>query len=380
MTTTRTLLAGLAIAVAAPDVRAQSAPFDDRWQLSGEGTRVESLDGRPALRMRTGIARLAGVQLEDGSIDLDVKLSPNRSFVYILFRVEEQGFHEELYLRTHKSNLPDALQYSPVWNGESNWQLYHGPGATASVPIPHDTWTHLRVVVQGTRAALFIGADTVRPAMVMELARPTRKGGVALRSFVPAGTLPADGPFTAFSQVVVRPGHVPFDFAAVPRPTVERPAGLITKWQLSPAYPTLSDEFAAPPTTVEAERRGWRTFATESHGVLVIGRHIRRPVANSSLVARLVLRAERDTVAPLALGFSDIATVYANGRPIMRGHARYTQDLPRQEGVIGLHQAVAWLPLRRGDNEVLIQLSDDFGGWGLLGRLVPGYGAAVVSP
>src|SRR5215510_3194838 len=91
-------------------------PFDARWQLTGEATRVEPLDGREALRMRTGAARLDGARFKDGTIDLDVKLSPHRSFVYLLFRTAAPGFQEEVYLRPAKSELPDALQYTPMWN------------------------------------------------------------------------------------------------------------------------------------------------------------------------------------------------------------------------------------------------------------------------
>lgn len=376
----RLLLWLFTFALSAPPLPAQALPFDNRWQLNGDETRRASLDGRSALLMRSGVARRDDVRLQDGTIDVDVMMSPHRSFVYLLFRAETTGQHEELYLRTHKSDLPDALQYSPVWNGESNWQLYHGPGATASATIPRGAWTHLRLVLQGQRAALFIGADTVRPALVMELARAPRAGGIALRSFVPAGTEPATGPFTAFANVVVRPGTVPFDFSRHPVTPLPRVDGLVTRWQLGPAAATPADEFAPLPASVPAERAQWPAFDVEPHGVLVIGRHLRRPAPNSRVVARLVLRAERDTVAPLVLGFSDIATVYANGQPIMRGHARYTQDQPRQEGVIGLHQGVAWLPLRQGENEVLVQVSDDFGGWGVMGRVVGGYGVSVHAP
>lgn len=375
----RLICFALTFVFAAPSLRAQALPFDDTWQLTGDDTRRATLDGRSAMLMRSGVARRDDVALQDGTIDVDVMMSPQRSFVYLLFRAGGAGEHEELYLRTHKSGLPDALQYSPVWNGESNWQLYHGPGATAPAAIPRGAWTHLRLVMQGQRAALFIGADTAHPAMVMELARATRAGGIALRSFVPAGTEPAQGPFTAFANVMVRNGYVPFDFSRHPVQAPPRMDGLITRWQLSPASRTPAEEFAPLPESAAADRAQWPAFSVEPHGVLVIGRHVRRPAPNSRIVARLVLRAERDTMAPLVLGFSDIATVHANGRPIMRGHARYTQDLPRQEGVIGLHQGVAWLPLRRGDNEVLVQVSDDFGGWGVMGRLPGGYGVELVS-
>ena len=54
--------------------------------------------------------------------------------------------------------------------------------------------------------------------------------------------------------------------------------------------------------------------------------------------------------------------------PLWHGDAHYSFDTPRQEGVIHLGQASLFLPLARGDNEILVVVSDVFGGWGLMGR------------
>ena len=375
------MIVALALAGALQVSQAQEErpmPFDARWRLTGELTRVEALDGREALRMRSGTARLDGVRFRDGTIDLDVKLSPHRSFVYLLFRTGAPGFHEEIYLRPAKSELPDSLQYSPTWNDESNWQLYHGRGATAAATLAHEAWMHLRLVVEDRRAALFLGDDLARPAMVMELAREPQEGGIGLQSFVPKGVLPADVPLTGFANVVVRPGFVPFDFSKETRNLPPRPPGLVTRWQLSAPFPTPMGELPALPASTLDERRLWPSYEIEERGVLVVGRHLKRPAPDSAVVARLVVRAERDGPVPLELGFSDFATVFVTGRPVLRGNARYSYDEPRQEGVIGLHQLIVWLPLAKGENEVLILLSDDFGGWGLIGRLPPGHGASVV--
>jgi hypothetical protein len=118
----------------------------------------------------------------------------------------------------------------------------------------------------------------------------------------------------------------------------------------------------------------------EPTGVAVIGRHVARPAADAAVVARLVLRAYAGGLQRLDLGYSDYVTVFVNGRPLFAGDAHSSYDQPRQEGLIGLWQATVWLPLERGDNEVLLAVSDGFGGWGLIGRLDPAGGAQLVSP
>lgn len=63
-----------------------------------------------------------------------------------------------------------------------------------------------------------------------------------------------------------------------------------------------------------------------------------------------------------------------NGRPVFAGDARFSNDNPRQEGLIGEHQALVWLPVKTGENEILLALTENFGGRGLIGRLEPADG------
>ena len=58
-----------------------------QWKLSGDSTRVATIDGRQVLSIGTGAAERRDVKLEDGTIDVDVMTSHRRSFVYIGFRV-----------------------------------------------------------------------------------------------------------------------------------------------------------------------------------------------------------------------------------------------------------------------------------------------------
>ena len=71
----------------------------------------------------------------------------------------------------------------------------------------------------------------------------------------------------------------------------------------------------------------------------------------------------------LDLGFSDEYLLFVNGRPVAGGEAAYRFDNPRGDGVLHANQSVVYLPLRRGENEVLIVLLDVFGGWGIVGAL-----------
>jgi hypothetical protein len=326
------------------------------------------------LEVETGTARRRDVQLEDGTIDFDVQVTSRRSFVYVEFRGAGDGEYEEIYLRPHKSSLPDAVQYAPVWQGRSSWQLYHGPGATAAVSFEPGAWTHVRVMLAGRRAALFV-KDMQKPALVVpRLARDPKPGYIGLRGFLPAD-VPGTGPIARFSNVVVRPGPVAFDFDAALRPaaasapkTSPEPDTPVRSWAVSQSFvPASADVSELPAAAVTGE---FRKIDAEPGGLLELHRHVAVP-RNSRVtagVARVRIRAAAAGTYAFDLGFSDIATVFLNGRPVFRGDGTFTTDAPRREGLIGYDQARLYLPLAAGDNELSILVSDVFGGWGIMGR------------
>src|SRR5690349_24984471 len=86
-----------------------------------------------------GAATVKDMDLRDGVLDMDVATPAKRGFFGIQFRADSLD-GEYVYLRQHKSGLPDAMQYTPVLNTGLNWQLYSGPGFTGAVDIPRDAW------------------------------------------------------------------------------------------------------------------------------------------------------------------------------------------------------------------------------------------------
>jgi hypothetical protein len=356
--------------------RAQQISFaDPQWKIAGDSTRVETFDGRQTLRMETGSAERADIKFEDGTIDVDLMTSRRRSFVYIIFRAQNEGEHEEFYLRPHKSGLPDAAQYAPVFQGQSAWQLYWGVRGTAAPEITPNVWQHLRIVVAGRRAAFFLN-DTAKPFMVVpRLARDPQSGYIAFSSLVPNGT-PGSGPGVRYSNLVVRPSVVAYDFANAPvEPAL--PPGMIEKWEVGSA-------FAAPDTAVATIAPEWtnnfRVLPIEPDGFVELHRVVPMPKVNNYVgaVARVRVTVDRAMTRRLDLGFSDRATVFLNGSPIVFRDDSY-DFAARRDGLISLSQARVYLPLRAGANDISIVVTDRFGGWGIMGRF-PDMAGLRVAP
>jgi hypothetical protein len=342
---------------------------DGKWEIEGPGIRVERFDGRDVLSVETGSAVRREVSLQDGTIDFDVQLSRRRSFVYVTFRMADDREYEEIYLRPHKSGLPDAIQYAPVYQGQSGWQLHHGPGATAAAAFEPGVWTHVRLVLQDRRAALFLG-DAPEPALLIpRLGHVPAAGYLGLRAFLPADT-PGEGPIARYSNVTVRPGEVPFDFSSVRLEAEPVEPGAVRSWAVSRAFLPPDDGVAValPGAKVLGE---FRRVPAQADGLVELHAHVRLPSDTSrsaAAVARVNVRAETAGVRRLDLGFSDQATVFLNGRPLFHGDSHYSFDNPRQEGVIHYGQSTLFLPLSAGDNELAVLVADEFGGWGLMAR------------
>jgi hypothetical protein len=373
----RALFGGLlvgSLALASPTLgQARSLPFSDGgWKLDGPSLSVANVEGRDSLAVETGFAERSDARFADGTIEFDVQLTRRRSFVYVSFRIHDDDTREEFYLRPHKSTLPDAVQYAPVYQGQSAWQLHHGPGGTTAMGFEPGAWTHVKVVVEGTRAALFVGGGTAPVLIVPRLCGKPGAGAISVGGFAPPGT-PGSGPIARFANVTLRPEVDPVDWGTGPKPFDPGP-GTIRSWSVSNAVTPLASQVPQPPAG-----DGWRTVAVEPEGLLALDRHVTRPKGArlATAAARVQVTAPEAATRVFELGFSDIATVFLNGRPVFTGDATYSFDAPRRDGLIGFDQARLYLPLVKGRNELVVVVSDVFGGWGLMGRFPDAAGLGI---
>jgi hypothetical protein len=377
----RTILA-LAIllfspAAVAAQERGTELPVDRaHWALSGDA-RIESYLGRPALRMRFGSAEAAGVSFQDGTLEFDLAVGTHRNFPFVDLRKIGEGEFEEFYFRTHKSELPDAIQYVPTWHGVGGWQLYHGPGFTAPVAFPRHEWFHVRIVLSGPKAAVFVGETDQPQLIVTRLRREPKAGGLAFEAIAP-GT-PPDGEFTTnISNVVIRPGVVPFDFSKV-RDEEPSPPGVVTRWDVSGLF--VAKAIQVHSLAEAGDRVTWTRVEAEPSGLLVLDRWVARAPQGqwSAALARVVVTSTEAGTRAFHFGYSDEVTVFLNGVPLFTGDAHYSFDNPRQEGLIGLTQGTVYLPLHTGRNELVLAVSDVFGGWGVMGRFENMLGLTVTT-
>jgi len=370
----------LTLAISSSAEAAESKPLrldltDPGWEFSGEGTIVQELDGQLALRLMSGHATYRDLEFLDGTIEFDLQVTELRSFAYLYFRMLSDDEHEEFYFRPHKSLLPDAVQYTPVYKGSSQWQLYHDADFTAAARFPSNEWIPVKVVVEGTQAAVFVG-DVAQPQLVVpKLARKPAAGYLALRSFMTFGT-PPDTYVANFANVTVTPGVIDYEF---PEPAATAAdLGVIDEWLLSSSFAPAEGDILELPAEVLASD-AWTAVAARDDGLVELERFVDRPegVRRASVVARLKLTAAQATTRRLNLGFSDEISVFLNGRLLVVDDQSYSFNLPRRQGLWRTGQLSLFLPLEEGTNDLAIVVTDRFGGWALSGLLEGGAGVEV---
>jgi hypothetical protein len=258
---------------------------------------------------------------------------------------------------------PDGIEYTPVSHGLSSWQLYHGPGFWAPVHYPVGDWFTIRLAVAGRRAEVFV-ADLDTPALVIpELKRPVTTGGIGLQVGGP-GLLVARFAWTS-ERPIVTAAPDPDDRTMTPRPP-----GVSGGWEVSEPF-AEADLGAASgvPSLAGVRVTGWTPVEAEPGGLVDLAMLHGIGDGRETVLARTTLHAEADEIATLEFGFSDRAVVFLDGRPVFRGDDAYRSRDYRFLGSIGWWDTV-YLPLRAGPNELVVAVSETFGGWGLQARLV----------
>ena len=85
--------------------------------------------------------------------------------------------------------------------------------------------------------------------------------------------------------------------------------------------------------------------------------------------ARAVVRSGEAQTKALNFGFSDRGLVFLNGRLLFSGNNTYRSRSLRYLGAMTVDNDAVYLPLEAGDNELVMVVSESFGGWGLVARL-----------
>ena len=183
------------------DLRAVNVEVSAATYRGRSATRVIERQPTPPVASGEAIAILPGPEFINGVIEVDVvgRLAPGsgagaRGFVGLAFDVTDGGSRfKSFYLRPTNGRADDQLrrnhstQYTSIPEHPWNRLRKEEPGVYESyVDLEADAWTRMRVVVEGTKASLFVNGAEQPCLIINDLKHAARGGAIAL--WLGAGT------------------------------------------------------------------------------------------------------------------------------------------------------------------------------------------------
>lgn len=338
----------------------ESVPFDDeRWQIEALEYEVVDYFGQQALKMKGGSALLPELDIKNGLVEYDIAITEERGFAGLVFRLQDNSNYEHFYIRPHQSGNPDANQYQPVNNGRDAWQLYHGAGYGTPTKYKYNEWMHVKILYAGDQAYVYIDSD--EPVLhIPDLKRSHMGGAIGLNSANFSAVHFANFKYTKLANA--------YEFRAAP--AIEPADNMVTSWQVSDTFAAESIQGVTELDEPHMANRTWHELAAESTGITNISQVQGIDEERNTAFAMVKLSADEPQIKVLKLGYSDAASVYLNGTLIYRGDNTYRSRDYRYLGTIGLFDSIP-LPLKAGENELCIAVTEAFGGWGLMGQITP---------
>lgn len=345
----------------------------DHWGIQADPPRTpddtaryEAHLGHASLLLPGGFAWAKGVELRNGTIEADVATAPKGAFFGVAFHVTSPDQFENIFFRPGSSG---TVQYSPSWFNMNAWQFYPGSEYTAEPDFPADRWVHVRIIIKGLQATVYFDTATAPVMVVKNLAQGGTSGTIGFWAVGGGGYL---------SNVRYRadPATYPLE------PTRSVIPGAITEgWSLSPALDVAKTDPGAYPNVATMQ---WQPVSTEREGIVMIGRYRKdprvypstlppeyparpAPIPGTQVVfARTTISAPRARVRKMWVGYSDDVVVYLNGQPLYAGRNARSSREPNYYGWFYPYADAVYLPLRAGRNELVLAVSETFGGWGFL--------------
>lgn len=337
-----------------------SIPLDTtHWDFKAQSYILEQYKGKDAIYIQNGQTIWKDAKFLNGTIEFDVFLTERQAFPGVFFRQYDGSNAEAFFLRPHLSGKPDANQASPIVNGIQAYQLYFGPMYSFPYTYSYDDWTHVKVVVNHNRAQVYLD-HSEKPHLSWYLKNEIKEGIVSIGgSFAPMH----------FADIKINTKEyeiVDFEAGKERKPT----KGIVRQWQISDKF---EEGLLKNPSTVKEviKDRKWGDWLPIQENIAVdISRRILLRgdgVPGNTVFAKITIDSEKDQTILFDFGYSDRAVVILNGNPIYKGTNKWRSRDYRYLGTIGFFDSV-YLDLKKGDNTLLMAISEDFGGWLVTGK------------
>lgn len=341
-----------------PEIRVAMQP--DAWEYDSARVKfithrsvstVQGLDGGALMHLRDQ-------NFENGIIEFDIEL-PEQGFVGIRFRqTDDRSVGEDFYIRSFWPVNPlnrTLTQYTTMVDSLSLWDLTDDYQAPA--PLYQNRWNHVKLVVNGRQMRAYVNDSLIMHVPVLE-------------SEQTAGKITFSGN-AIFANLVIRPNATEDLPAVTGYDPTEHDPYYLRKWQVTtpveflPGRDLLTGDI--PDSTTQ-----WTPIQAGHRALVNLSKLFGKTKNGQRRLAWLktTITSDNRQSKRLSLGFSDEVWVLINGQ-LLHVDKNYfgTPSMKEPKGRCTIENTSFELPLKEGENELMIGVANYFYGWGIIARL-----------
>jgi hypothetical protein len=337
----------------------------ENWEIPNGKAEFFEKNGTKFMRLKAGNqgpVSPKGINFINGTIEFDFEPAAPMtlgSSPTVYFRGNKETNDSEIFYIRARSGNPranDAIQYCPILAGVNMWDMY--PQYQGYATFEADKLNHLKMIIHGAQMLVFVN-DMSKPALHIPKLEGRGEGS----------TLAFDGGMLV-SNLTIKPNEVGNLPAVAGSDLTSHDAHYIRKWQ----HTVKADlSMGSEPFTVNLPKSEAYTenIEAESYGMVNLSRKLGGNNTRRVIYLKAKIKSESQQKIGMALGFSDEVWVFLNNQMIYVDKNIYLQAPMRKypEGRISTLNSKMELPLKQGDNELVVALANDFYGWGIIARL-----------
>ncbi len=338
----------------------------EKWDFKPDKVKFSTEKNTPLMQIMADAGNVLAKDFDfkSGTIEFDVKPGNTMTF---FFRYQDAKETECFYLRMARAGdslATEGVQYAPYLDGVLMWDTYVEYQSNAA--FAKDAWNHIKLVISDAQMRMYVNSPDQPTLEVEHLAGNTERG-----------TLGFGGDMTV-KNLVVRPDETE-NLPSHPGvdPTANDPR-YIRNWAVSDPV-TIPDKVDFSYDLLPDPDTKWQTLATERRGLLNLIRAFGKNETRSIVWLKLKVESVREQRKEMQLGFVNDVWVFLNGQ--LAYLDKNLQGSPIEKspsGRLSVENTSFELPLKEGDNELLIGVANDAAwGWGAVGRFEDTKGLAI---
>jgi hypothetical protein len=332
------------------------------------GSEIKEFDSKLTtyIPKSTGIGYLDSLYFQNGTIECDLYSPSDKAYLGIVFRITSLSNFEYIYFQPHTSGKWDAVQYDPIFNRSATWQLHNGIAYQAVANIPTREWFHVKIQIIGDSAKVYLD-NNPKQVLSVKLKHEYSSGFIGVCSYHPA----------YFANLKVTKLDTILSFK--PEPATASKKTYISNWLISKPYDNY-DFTIEKPFLNDSIVGNWQKINMEENYLINLNRHFTSSKSNNTVLAKVIINSKKPQKKKFYFGFSDKIRIYLNAENIFTGDNSFQEsDKFEDRGyVLDKHQMIE-LPLEKGENELILEISEKMFGWGFIAQLGDLKGIEIIN-